>query len=156
MAKIKGFEVKAVKTFMGREGYGLNANLYYKNKKVGEVIDDASGGPMKLDIEDKEVDEIFNEVANERSDYNFEQYADFVNELVEMKELESMYKKSVKNGYGKMVVLKDDVITEEGIMGKEPVVYSVTKDYDVDGINMRGYKYMDVYDDLEDFNIAKN
>src|SRR5699024_1398978 len=102
----------------------------------------------------KEVDEIFNEVANERSDYNFEEYADFVNELVEMKELESMYKKSVKNGYGKLVVLKDDVITDVGIMGKEQVVYSLTMDYADDGIKRRGYKYMDLYDDLKDFNNA--
>tara|TARA_R100000234_G_scaffold46587_1_gene27777 strand:- start:7047 stop:7625 length:579 start_codon:yes stop_codon:yes gene_type:complete len=43
------FSVKSVKTFMGREGVGINANMYFKNKKIGHIIDSGNGGC--LDIE---------------------------------------------------------------------------------------------------------
>ena len=40
------YEVKSVKSFMGREGHGFNCTLYRNGKKIGECIDDASGGEM--------------------------------------------------------------------------------------------------------------
>ena len=43
------FSVKSVKTFMGREGYGINANIYYQNRMIGHIIDSGNGGC--LDIE---------------------------------------------------------------------------------------------------------
>ncbi len=41
-----GYEVRGIKTFNGMEGAGYNATLYRDGKKVAEVIDDASGGPL--------------------------------------------------------------------------------------------------------------
>ena len=38
------YEVKNVKTFIGTEGHGFNANLYCDGKKVAFVIDSAHGG----------------------------------------------------------------------------------------------------------------
>ena len=38
------YTVSKVKTFKGREGEGFNADLLCDGKKVGEVINDASGG----------------------------------------------------------------------------------------------------------------
>lgn len=32
-----GLELKGVKTFVGTDGYGLNANLYLTGKKIGFV-----------------------------------------------------------------------------------------------------------------------
>ena len=43
------FEVKAVKTFMGRDGYGVNANLYYEGKKVAFLLDSGNGGCLDVD-----------------------------------------------------------------------------------------------------------
>ncbi len=44
----KKYTVNAVKTFMGREGYGFNCNLLCNGKKVAFVIDDASGGMINI------------------------------------------------------------------------------------------------------------
>lgn len=38
------YSVSGVKTFMGMEGHGFNANLHEDGKKVAFVIDDANGG----------------------------------------------------------------------------------------------------------------
>ena len=43
------FQVKGVKTFIGREGYGINANLYYENKKVAFLRDGGNGGCLDID-----------------------------------------------------------------------------------------------------------
>lgn len=43
------FSVKGVKTFIGREGYGVNANLYYNNKKVAFLLDSGNGGCLDID-----------------------------------------------------------------------------------------------------------
>jgi hypothetical protein len=43
------YSVKSVKSFMGREGYGFNANLYRGKKKIAFVRDDASGGEVDVD-----------------------------------------------------------------------------------------------------------
>ena len=40
---INGYTLKAIKTFMGNEGKGFNANLYHNGKKIGEVTDTANG-----------------------------------------------------------------------------------------------------------------
>ena len=42
------FTVKAVKTFKGMEGCGINANLYFKNKKIRDVVDSGNGGPLDI------------------------------------------------------------------------------------------------------------
>ena len=42
------FSVKSVKTFMGREGYGVNANIYYQNRKIGHIIDSGNGGCLDI------------------------------------------------------------------------------------------------------------
>ena len=50
--KLSDHSLKAVKTFMGREGYGLNANLYRGKKKVATILDDANGGEMDINWSD--------------------------------------------------------------------------------------------------------
>lgn len=41
--------VKNVKSFIGREGHGFNANLYRGKKKIAFTYDDASGGEIRVD-----------------------------------------------------------------------------------------------------------
>jgi len=43
------YSVKNIKTFMGMEGHGFNANLYRGKKKVAFCIDDARGGEVDID-----------------------------------------------------------------------------------------------------------
>jgi len=50
------YEVKSVKSFVGNEGYGFNANLYRNGKKIGFCVDDAGGGGMFPIHWDKNVD----------------------------------------------------------------------------------------------------
>lgn len=153
MAKIQGFEVKSIKTFEGREGIGLNANIYYKNKRVGEAMDDESGGPMMLYMGNKSMEYKLNEVAKERSNFEIEQYADFINELVELKEREKFFNKVQKEGYEGIVILSDDPITEDMKLGKTDKVYKFLKGFNTDTIEKEDYKYKTVYKDKEDFNI---
>tara|TARA_Y100000310_G_scaffold120945_1_gene119702 strand:- start:1136 stop:1810 length:675 start_codon:yes stop_codon:yes gene_type:complete len=44
LAKAQGYEVKGVKSFLGREGYGFNATMYREGKKIAFVMDSADGG----------------------------------------------------------------------------------------------------------------
>ncbi len=41
-------ELKNIKTFQGRDGYGLNANLYLNGEKIAFVLDEGNGGEMRL------------------------------------------------------------------------------------------------------------
>lgn len=43
-----GYTVRKLKSFIGMEGYGFNADLYRDGKKVAFVIDDASGGCLDI------------------------------------------------------------------------------------------------------------
>jgi len=49
MIRNSKFSVKGVKTFRGMEGYGINANLYYENKKIAFLLDSGNGGCMDID-----------------------------------------------------------------------------------------------------------
>ena len=42
------FSVKGVKTFLGRDGHGVNAKLFFENKKIGQLIDSGNGGAMDI------------------------------------------------------------------------------------------------------------
>lgn len=46
------YRIKNLKTFRGVEGNGFNATLYLGQKRLGTVIDDASGGPVIFEISD--------------------------------------------------------------------------------------------------------
>ena len=48
MAKIMGLELKAVKTFLGSDGYGLNAILHLNGEKVAFVLFEGRGGELEL------------------------------------------------------------------------------------------------------------
>lgn len=57
------YEVKNVKSFIGREGYGFNASLYRDGKKVAFVYDMADGGPTRYDWEDRKEEAILDAYA---------------------------------------------------------------------------------------------
>jgi hypothetical protein len=43
------YQVKVLATFRGNEGQGFNGYLYRDGVKVASVLDDASGGPIRID-----------------------------------------------------------------------------------------------------------
>jgi hypothetical protein len=44
------YTLTSIKSFTGREGYGLNAVICENGKPVAFVLDDASGGPLSIDF----------------------------------------------------------------------------------------------------------
>jgi len=56
--KLSDYSLKAVKTFVGRDGYGLNANLYKGKKNVATIFDAGDGGEMDINWVDFKEDEV--------------------------------------------------------------------------------------------------
>lgn len=83
---INGYTLKSIKNFMGREGYGFSASLYYNNKKIGEVTDTADGSgetDVYLDLKyQKDHDETVN--------------TDFIERLYELYGQEQSFKNMIK------------------------------------------------------------
>jgi hypothetical protein len=61
-------DLKNIKTFVGRDGYGLNANLYIDNKDVAFVNDNADGSSCNYYVKDTK---LFNDLKSmvETKDY---------------------------------------------------------------------------------------
>lgn len=102
MAKIKGFELKGVKVFTARNGYGLSANIYLNNKKIGTAYDAGNGGAMDIFIEKPENRSKFSEVVEtyyRENPSTLDGENGFIDELAALKEIESVFKKNEKKGY---------------------------------------------------------
>jgi|GEM_PF-4794825 len=101
MAKIKGIQLKAVNYFRGHDGYGVSANLYLDNKKIGEILDDGWGGGFQIHIEQKEKEEILKERVKRYFDENPSEFPEveiFLDDLLNLSNLEKDWKKMVKDG----------------------------------------------------------
>lgn len=132
MAKIKNVELKSVKATLGREGYGFTANVYVMGKKVGSVADYGDGS-ICLDInipreKMEEVKKIAIEYYKEHPKYGVDindEYIlnDFFNELYELKDNETIYKKNAKKGFDKMIILAHSK-REEDPMKDTNYIYS--------------------------------
>lgn len=44
------YAITKIRTFQGREGYGLNATITRDGKPIAFVLDDANGGEMRIDF----------------------------------------------------------------------------------------------------------
>lgn len=44
------YNIRNLKIFRGMEGHGFNATLYLGKQRLGAVIDDASGGPLSIEL----------------------------------------------------------------------------------------------------------
>ena len=105
MAKIKDLELKSVKEFIGFDGSGVNANLYYKGKKVAFAIDSGNGGD--LTIEWNATDDIQNEIKKLVHQYYTDnpvflvtdeenELKEIIEELLELRRYEQLLKKGKK------------------------------------------------------------
>jgi len=64
LTRVATYELKAIKEFTGRDGYGLNANLYRDGKKIASIIDHGDGGILSFEFVDRsQVQEIFDELT---------------------------------------------------------------------------------------------
>ena len=172
MANINGIEIKAVKTFLGMEGYARQGNVYMDNKKIGFYSEDGDGGCSWIDFAcNKEIKTLFydkvrshfrkNPVPDHIIIYNMtlEEYAQnennlpvmkyeqesketvmeyFMEELLDLRELEQDYKKAVKKGYSAIVAVNytslsgnplplNEVYFTNGTQGSIDKVKSVAK-----------------------------
>lgn len=129
MAKIMGLELKAVKTFLGSDGYGLNANLYLNGKKVAFVLDEGNGGELNISFTDNtKRDEVF-AIAQKYyekypkfmlSDNNWAKLNELIEELYALYETEKYFKKQSKKGYSAVVEVRYNKRTEDFIKNYDP------------------------------------
>lgn len=63
MAKIFGVQLKARKTWEGREGIGCSSNIYMDNKKIGTFYDAGDGGSVDIRIDKPEMEKELNNRA---------------------------------------------------------------------------------------------
>ena len=120
MASIFGFEIKGLKTFVGRDGMGSQGNIYYNGKKVGWYNNQANGGATDIDFDGgKEQYSKMMGLLKEamRKYYEHypltEPYADlepnediFIDDLVCFTQDEKEFKKYQKDGYIGMAVFQ--------------------------------------------------
>ena len=118
MASIFGFEIKNLKTFVGRDGVGAQGNVYYNGKKVGWYNDSADGGMADINFDgDKEQYSKMMKLLTEATRKYYErypltgQYANlepnedfFMEDLVNFTLDEKEFKKYQKDGYIGMAV----------------------------------------------------
>ncbi|MBP3708293.1 MAG: hypothetical protein J6J36_06775 [Clostridia bacterium] len=121
MASIKGITIKNIVDFKGHEGESLTqCDVYYKGKKVAFFSQDSWGGEDRLDFDYKlsfekrqELERLFKEKAQEflndrlTKGERVEFYQDhkemydvgtMILDLAELKDIEKMYKKILKQG----------------------------------------------------------
>ena len=115
------YEIKGLKTFMGREGYGVNASLYYKGKKIAFIMDSGNGGCLDIDYLDghhrntpSHITEFLKTLpsfTNKERGFEFREdeesrmnEEDFCNELIDYSLAQKEFKKCLK----KVSVLTDD------------------------------------------------
>lgn len=110
MAKIKGYELKKVETWTGREGYGLNADIHLAGKKIGRIEDDAGGGEVDLEFISPQEKEKINVAATayfketgKAEEYDGVIIEEFINAIFDLKETEKHYKRMAKKGLQVMV-----------------------------------------------------
>jgi hypothetical protein len=142
MAKIAGIELKAVKQFVGHDGYGFEATVYMDGKRIGHAFDGAYGGEIELRI-DRPFDEEYTKRAAAYFAKNPTVYAENVyaqrtwllEELLRLKEIEKVFKKNIKKGFAWTIDLRyqkrsatwDEILGDKRVKQDE-IVSIVAKD----------------------------
>ena len=107
MATIKGVALKAIKTNIGHDHAGFQANIYLKNKKIGEVTDDGWGGPLQIHF-DKEKEAFYSIAKAYKQEQKEKLLSDdelIIHNLLTLSDLEKEYKKAIKKGYESILFL---------------------------------------------------
>ena len=128
MAKVYGYTVKGIKTFVGCEGYGIQGEIYYGKKEIAWYSDSGDGGTPDIEIigtREQQQDVLHHlKVAADRYYAEHPQiqcfefipkHEQFISEIILLIEDERAYKRLVKLGYGNMLVYS---VPENGIVNR--------------------------------------
>lgn len=171
MTKIYGVQLKAIKSHMTSDGYATYANVYYNNKKCGEIYDDGVGAGMWAHFDSKEIEEELATVARKfyenfptyvinesRSDFGM--IIDFLEEeVLFLTELEKDYKSNAKKGFPVTLLLRTHSREENPFAKmdqyKSPIILGVARwDKDIEEYIRKKYpefKDITVFSKLENF-----
>lgn len=107
MAKIMGVELKGVKNFRGMDFDGYAATVYVDGKKQGDIINDGNGGEVQgyinWDLLRERGEQYKAKYCPDSKYWNAEI---FIEELLELAELEKGFKKNLKKGYNYFYALR--------------------------------------------------
>ena len=107
-----GYRLRNLKPQVGREGYGWSASIYKDSKKIGTAFDDASGGPVHIDLPQHELDALIAVGKAIPDASSFEPAEYFLSLLSEYTQAVS---RMVRANKKYPIVLKDDLLDESGI-----------------------------------------
>lgn len=111
MAKIKGYELKKIQEWTGRDGYGLRCDIYHSGKLIGNFFDEAHGGETECEIdsldEKKELIKTArrsckdNEGADEQHFIDDDEFVIncFISRIQNLRATEKEFKKNIKKGF---------------------------------------------------------
>lgn len=164
MAKIKDIQLKAIKENIGHDLNGVQANIYFKNKKVGYILDDGWGGELEISVDPNARDRVY-EAAEEGHQFVYvswghDKVSEFFEHLLEVSAQEKFFKKQSKLGYEAVVYLDYSPRTKNGTVDlnklreatKNPQLFAVPKEKDIqDLIKEKKPTFHQVYTKLEDF-----
>jgi len=159
MASIKGIALKAVKTGIGHDFGGFQANIYLHNKKIGHVLDDGWGGDLQLDFDkqEEEFDQLAEAYRTETNETLLSATDHLIYSLMDLIEAEKAYKKSVKQGYNIYLYL-DYRPKEQGDVPvpktKEESYQCATVEFAEKLIKEKKPVAYEIYSSLNDFVIA--
>lgn len=158
MAKIKGIELKNIKTFSGME-YPVNyqGTVYIKGKKAGIWSQNGNGGPDNFYFNTKEFDQIVKDYYGD--EYEILASEIFMDELLRLIDMEKAYKKAIKEGYKTLFVCTDgykNLMIKEPKMTDRDEIIKAFDHYIKDFTKKAVYKdriEIKVFSDIADFNI---
>lgn len=175
MASINGITIKNQVTWLGREGYATQGDLYLENEKIGFWSQDGDGGEDRYDFEEKYSENKFMKIINELNkdnDYIYESNGVkhklkfdvdlLMSDLLELQELEKDYSKIHYSSNKTMAVISNSYIrrtiqlpTYAPDVDNELIKLSIKKQIDefrekhgADNIQVR------IFRGLKDFNVG--
>lgn len=155
MANIKGWTLKNVKKWEGREGEGKQGDLYFAGKKVGWYNNDGNGGASDIDLD---TPERYDTLKNATKAY-FEEHPNplyvmyglepdedaFIEEVLMLIEKEKLFKKYTKKGYEFLLVVDEGFAWDAMGVKFEANMERLRKKFTDEG------KTVEVYSSLGDF-----
>ena len=115
MAKIKGWELKRVKTTYGRGTDRVQCDIYLKGKKVGVYDSEGNNGTPRILLESQAMcDRMQSDAAAHFKEYSLdaesetvEDVVTFIRRICMLKDFERAYKTTLKKGYAYVVCYRD-------------------------------------------------
>lgn len=170
MAKIFGIQLKAVRSYMTSDGYAVFANVYLKNKMVGEIYDEGVGAGLWGSFKSKEIENELIEIVKKyyekyptfainssRSDFGM--LMDFFDDFLLLCDVEKDYKSNCKKGFPITLLLKTHSREEDPFAivdnYKSPIILGMKVWDEKAETYIREkypkYKNIEVFSKLEDF-----